>query len=76
MITWHPHTDVPAAPETAVIAINLDNEETGLPEPILVPGLYRFDVRMGVWIDEITGLLLHHKEFKWAAEDDILRTLP
>lgn len=76
MITWHPHTKTPAPNECAIICVAIHDDETGQPGPILVPGLYRFDVSIGRWVDEVSGLLLHHTEFQWATEDDILKTLP
>lgn len=75
MITWHAHTKIPTTPETAIVAITLIDDESGQPESLLLPELYRFDVRMGVWVSEVGGLMLRHKEFRWASESGILATI-
>jgi hypothetical protein len=75
VIAWRPHTDIPIAPTVAVICILVEGDHRDM-HPILLPELYRWDVRLGAWISENGGLLLRARTFRWLKETDILETLP
>ena len=76
MTTWNPHTELPTAPETAIVAVDQGDVYPDAPGPFLLDEVYRFDVRYQRWIGETSGLLLKHARFWWMREDDLLASLP
>lgn len=76
MITWHPHTEIPTGPETAVIAIRPPKGDPDEVDVILLAELHRFDMRWRCWMSEGMGLKIHHDVFWWARESEILQGVP
>lgn len=76
MIAWRPHTDTPAGPETAVLAIKPAKDFPDDVDSILLADLYRWDVQHACWMGEANGLKLRHAEYWWLPERDLLATLP
>jgi hypothetical protein len=76
MITWHPHTKIPANPETAVIAIRVPKDDPSDVDCILLAEIYRFDIPLQLWVGELSGLLLKRPIFWWASEAQLLDGLP
>lgn len=72
---WHPHTETPEHQTTAIIAAPMLDEQTLTAENLLSGELYWFDARIGRWIGETSGLLLHSTRFWWLNEVNIVGTL-
>jgi len=71
-LPWHPHTEDPRTPTTAIIAANLGDAT----EPLycLVGPVYLW--RGGQWLEEGTGDILDtDTPFFWLAEADLMATI-
>lgn len=72
---WRPHTETPAGPDTAIIAIRPPADYVGDVETILLGEVYRYDMTNG-WRGEIGGFPIKHAVFWWMREDELLQDLP
>lgn len=78
MPTWHPASEAPTLPETAVIATKLPNEYSpdAMGGYFILDEMYRFDLKLQRWLGETSGLLLRHESYWWMRENDLLAGLP
>lgn len=75
MSTWNAASVIPTEPETAVIAVLPHSAAPEDSSPFLLAEVFRFDPHYQRWIGETSGLLLKHKSFWWAREEDVLAGL-
>ena len=74
-LTWRPHTERPAGPETALIAILLPDEDDK-PEPALMTELHIWDRAANCWMSERGGMPIRHPVFWWLPAVEVLPSLP